>query len=236
MRAAFSALELIIAIALLGILAGFGLSKSSPSLHHAALSTLSHIKYAQHLALNDSLVFDTLRQTRYLTAMHPSIDPQKLLESHKNFWQIQFHQTGIYTLNSYSIFFDTPRFSPTTDRDNQPQPGDIIARNGANMRCLSGYSNVNISIECRNNAEVSVRLHERFGVESIRIEGEPLCQEMGTFRIAFDALGAPYCTKSKSAHKLIAPLKIILQKGAHQKAICVMPQSGYSFLSKDGRC
>ncbi len=159
MRAAFSVLELVIAIVILGVFASFAMPSSKHALHQAALTTLAYIRYTQHLALNSSLEFATLKQTSTLTALHPSIDPHKLLDSSKNFWQIQFHQSGIYTLNSFSVFFDTPRFSPTTDRDNQPQPGDIIAINGKNRRCLSGYSNDNIATECRNNSEILVRLY-----------------------------------------------------------------------------
>ena len=234
MRAAFSALELLIAIIILGLVAGFGFPASTHSLQHAAFVVLSYIRYTQHLALNDSVDFATLHQTKTLTTIHPSIDPQKLLESNKNFWQIQFHQTGIYTLNSFSIFFDTPRFSPTTDRDNQPMPGDIIATNGKNKRCLSGYSNVNIAIECRNNSEILVRLHEAFGIESIKLKNAINCQEMGTFRIGFDSFGRPFCSKNKQS--LTQPMEIILQKANQTKSICVLPESGYAFISPYGGC
>lgn len=229
MRAAFSALELVLAIILLGVLASFALPRHS-SLHKATQLTLSYIRYTQHLALNDSLAFATLKQTRTLAKLHPSIDPNKLLESSRNLWQIQFHQSGIYTLNSFSVFFDTPRFSPTTDRDNQPQPGDIIARNGGNMRCLTGYSNVNAAIECRNNGEILVRLHERFNIDSIVLASETACQEMGTFRIGFNHLGKPFCQKLPRA--LQGSMHIILRQGANSKSICILPHSGYAYIAK----
>lgn len=229
MRAAFSALELVIAIAILGVFASFAMPSSAHTLHQAAQITLAYIRYTQHLALNDSLVFLTPKQTISLTSLHPSIDPHKLLDSSKNFWQIQFHQSGIYTLNSFSVFFDTPRFSPTTDRDNQPQPGDLIAINGKNKRCLSGYSNVNISIECRNNSEILVRLYESFGVESISLSTEPACQELWTFRVGFDRFGKPFC--AKNARALQAPMQITLKKGVHTKHICILPHSGYAYIA-----
>lgn len=228
MRAAFSALELILSVMLLGIVVSFALPKHT-SLHKAAQLTLAYIRYTQHLALNDSLNFATLRQTRTLTKSHPSIDPNKLLDSSRNLWQIQFHQSGIYTLNSFSVFFDTPRFSPTTDRDNQPQPGDIIARNGANMRCLTGYSNVNAPIECRNNGEILVRLHERFAIDGIELMSENACQEMGTFRIGFNHLGKPFCQKIPRALQGI--MQILLRKDKKHKSICILPHSGYAFIA-----
>ena len=155
MRGAFTLLELVFGIAILGLFMFFALpSKSYLSVSHitlnnAATHALSYIRYTQHLALNDSLEFASTEETNTLVKMHPSISPDKLLEKHKNFWQIQFHQSGIYTPSSFSVYFDTPRFSLTTDRDNQPSVGDIIATSGKNKRCLSGYSNVNISIECQ---------------------------------------------------------------------------------------
>lgn len=235
MRNCFSVLELVFGIAILGAFVLFGLPpKSSQALHSAAIHTLSHIRYAQHLALNDSLDFATTAQTQTLTKMHPSISPNKLLESHKNFWQIQFHQSGIYTPQSFSIYFDTPRFSPTTDRDNQPSVGDIIATSGKNKRCLSGYSNINISIECRNNAEIAVRLGEYFGVEFISLDSNPHCQEMGTFRVKFDKFGKPYC--GKEALALHTPLKITLHKKGFSKSICIHPNTGYASLSHNGAC
>ena len=233
MCAAFSILEFVFVIVLAGIVFGFGIPKLNISLHMAASSLLAHIRYTQHLALNDSLRFYTLGQTNFLTSMHPSINAQKLLDD-KNFWQIQFHQSGIYTFNSYSIFFDTPRTSATTDRDNQPMPGDIIAINGQNKKCLSGYSNVNVAIECRNNMEINVRLHEYYGIESISLVSPDACQEMGTFRILFNAFGEPFC--SKLATPLTKPLRIILTKNNQSKTICVLHKTGFSFISKDDQC
>lgn len=233
MRAAFSLLEFILAVVLLGILFGVALPKVNFSLHSATRSLLAHIRYTQHLALNDSLRFSTLTQTDFLTTMHPSINAQKLLND-DNFWQIQFHQSGIYTLNSYSIYFDTPRTATTTDRDNQPMSGDIIAIAGQNKKCLSGYSNDNLAIECRNNSEISVRLNEYYGVESITFEGDGFCKETNTFRILFDRFGAPLC--SKSALALTQPLKIILTKNNQSQVICVLAQTGFSYISKTKQC
>ena len=64
MRAAFSALELILSVMLLGIAVSFALPKHT-SLHKAARLTLAYIRYTQHLALND-------RHTRSPSATHQS--------------------------------------------------------------------------------------------------------------------------------------------------------------------
>ncbi|MGX3045320.1 pilus assembly FimT family protein [Helicobacter sp. T3_23-1056] len=238
MRASFSLLEIVFGVVILGLFVFFAMPNKSINTHislqNATLHTLSHIRYTQHLALNDSLDFANTSQASTLSKMHPSISPDKLTESNKNFWQIQFHQSGIYTPQSFSIFFDTPRFSPTTDRDEQPSVGDIIAVSGKNKRCLSGYSNINISIECRNNAEISVRLGEFFGIDFISLDSNFFCQEMGTFRIKFDRFGKPYC--GKNALSLNAPLKITLHKKEAKKSICILPNTGYAFISQNGEC
>lgn len=229
MRAAFSYLELIFVIFIFAITAYVASPKFNLSLNVAANQLLSHIRYAQHLALNDSLIFNTKNQANLLSRIHPSIDPDKLL-NRKQFWQIQFHQTGIYTKNSYSIFFDTPRFSPTTDNDNQPMPGDLIAVSGANKKCLSGYSTDNTPFECRNNTEVSVRLFEAFNINKLDFSGDSYCKEMGTFRILFDEFGKPYCSKNKQA--LTKIMKITLYKNKDSKSICITPESGYAYFCK----
>ena len=60
MCAAFSVLELVFVIVLAGIVFGFGIPKLNISLHMAASSLLAHIRYTQHLALNDSFRADEL--------------------------------------------------------------------------------------------------------------------------------------------------------------------------------
>ena len=97
MRDCFSVLELVFGVVILGLFVFFAMPNKSINTHislqNATLHTLSHIRYTQHLALNDSLDFANIAQTSTLSKMHPSISPDKLTEPHKNFWQIQAEST-----------------------------------------------------------------------------------------------------------------------------------------------
>ncbi|PAF52292.1 type II secretion system protein [Helicobacter sp. 13S00477-4] len=230
MRSAFSLFEILIVVVILGILASFAFLRNDNTLNQAAKSLLEHIAYTRHLALNDDLVFTKLNQTKGLVNRFRSIDPNGLILLNP-MWQIQFHFTGKYTMFSYSIYVDTPRFAPTTHYDGRPMDGDIIAIEGNDRKCLSGYNNKNISDMCKNNSSVFVRLHEAYGLEKFYVQADEFCQELRGARIYFDRFGRPYCGKREA---LSRPFKIILEKNKKKRIICVLPVSGYSFLLKSG--
>lgn len=233
MRRAFSLLEFIIAFSILSLI--FILSgrfNPEPPLILAAQSLLSDITLTQNLALRDSRFFPDLASTTLTRSLSPSIDPSKLLHpAPKNMWQIQFHLSGTYTQNSYSIYIDTPRYSPTTDFDGRPMSGDFIAIEPFNNQCLSGYNNTNISDYCKNNTSALVRLKEHFGVESMLLEGDSFCGEKNTARIYFDDFGVPYC--GKSPRQLTKIFKITLLRKKESISLCITPITGYvSFCNK----
>ncbi|PAF46365.1 hypothetical protein BKH46_07805 [Helicobacter sp. 12S02634-8] len=233
MRASFSLLEIVFALMLLGILASFGFPKTETTLSRAANSLLEHIAYTRHLALNDNLIYTHIDQTHSLKKRFRSIDPTALIQKNP-MWQLQWHFSGKYAHVSYSIYVDTPRFAPTTHYDGRPMDGDIIAINGGDRRCLSGYNNTSISEACKNNSSVFVRLSESYGIEHLYIQGDKVCKETRGGRVFFDRFGLPYC--SREAIRLTQPLKIILEKRNQSKTICILP-SGYSFLMpKGGDC
>ncbi|PAF54588.1 hypothetical protein BKH42_01120 [Helicobacter sp. 13S00482-2] len=232
-RHAFSLIEMVMAIVILGILGLFALPQKSNTLNRATNTLLEHILYTRHLALNDTQLYTHIDQTNFLTKRFKSINPQGLIDE-TPMWQIQFHLNGKYTIFSYSIYIDTPRFSVTTNYDGRPMAGDIIALQGSDRRCLSGYNNTNISDECKNNSSVFVRLSEAYGIDDLNIQADSFCEIALGMRIYFDRFGTPYCTRSKI--KLTQPFKITLRQNARTKTICVLPVTGYSFISKTGDC
>lgn len=229
MREALSLLELLITCFILSLIALLSLNPHDYSLHHATQNLLYHIKYTQNLALQDSRYFLNPTSTTTTKALSPSIDESLLLSSpQKNMWQIQFHTTGIYTQNSYSIYHDTPRISPTTNYDGRPMSGDFIALEPTNNQCLSGYNNTNVSDYCKNNTHPNVRLKEKYGIEEMSLSGEAKCLERGGGRVYFDELGKPYCGKEPTP--LTQPLTITLKKASQELSIIILPQSGYSYI------
>ncbi|MDO7252438.1 pilus assembly FimT family protein [Helicobacter cappadocius] len=233
MQSAFSLLEMVISIVILGILAFLALPQKTHQLSRATNTLLEHILYTRHLALNDNQLYTHINQTQFLTDKFKSIDPQGLIDE-TPMWQIQFHLNGKYTMFSYSIYIDTPRFSLTTHYDGRPMSGDIVALQGSDRRCLSGYNNTNISDECKNNSSVFVRLNEAYGIDEFNISADSFCEIALGMRIYFDRFGVPYCTRSKI--KLTKPFRITLKKNKSTKTICVLPVTGYAFISKTGNC
>lgn len=229
MREALSLLELLITCFILSLIVLLSFSPKDHSLHHATQNLLYHIKYTQNLALQDSRYFLNTTSTLATKALSPSIDESLLLSSpQKNMWQIQFHTTGTYTQNSYSIYHDTPRISPTTNYDGRPMSGDFIALEPTNNQCLSGYNNTNVSDYCKNNTHPNVRLKEKYGIEEIGLNAEAKCLERGGGRVYFDEFGKPYCGKEPTP--LTQPFTITLKKASQELTIIILPQSGYSYI------
>lgn len=229
MREALSLFELVVTCFILSLIVLLSWGRNDYSLHHATQNLLYHIKYTQNLALQDSRYFLNPTSTTTTKSLSPSIDESLLLSSpQKNMWQIQFHTTGTYTQNSYSIYHDTPRISPTTNYDGRPMSGDFIALESLNNQCLSGYNNTNVSDYCKNNTHPNVRLKEKYGVSEMSLSGDKHCIERGGGRVYFDELGKPYC--GKTPKPLTQPLKITLKKASQELNIIILPQSGYSYI------
>lgn len=233
MRKAFSLFELVVSFSILGlILILGGKFNSEPPLILAAQSLLNDIALTQNLALRDSRFFANRSSTNLTQSLSPSIDPSKLLNyPSPSMWQIQFHLSGAYTQNSYSIYIDTPRFSPTTHLDGRPMSGDFVAIEPFNNQCLSGYNNTNIADYCKNNTSASVRLKESFGIENIILEGDSFCKERNTARIYFDDFGVPYC--GKALRPLSKTFKIILVRKKETFSLCISPMTGYAFFCNE---
>lgn len=222
MQKAFSLFEILLAFSILAILVFFARPSFDHQVYKSANYLYQNILYTKNLALTQSTLYTELNQTKWLSDTFPSINPQILI-SNQTFWQIQFHLSGKYTQNSFSIYLDTPRFSQTTHYDNRPMAGDLIAIQGLNLQCLSGYNNNNIADFCKNNADTSTRFTESFGVE-IKIQAQDLCKEKQTYRIYFDSLGKPYCGIKKVP--ITQPFIITLQKRNLQAKICILPKTG----------
>lgn len=218
---AFLLFECILVIVLIGILALFSRQALLSQTQRAANLLIQSIQYTKILALTQNTRYTNEAQTKWLTHQFPSINPSALIST-PTFWQLQFHQSGTYTKSSFSIYLDTPRISSTTHYDGRPMAGDIIAIEGINLRCLSGYNNTNISDFCKNNADTGVRFLESFGV-TLDIKIQNTCRENQTARISFDSSGFAYCGANI---KLQEPLVITLTSSFSNQYVCVLPPYG----------
>lgn len=103
MKKAFTMIELIFVIVVIGILAAVIMPRTgSNKLHEAATQVLSHIRYTQHLAMVDDK-FDP-NDTNYNPNGCGTLHPGKWYLS---LWRIRLH--SLNNLSEYSVFSDKNR-------------------------------------------------------------------------------------------------------------------------------
>ncbi len=202
---AFTMLELVMVIVVLGILAALAIPRLERDLRQeAADNVLSHIRYAQHLALIDNKheFDDALWQ--------------------KTFWQIKFESCA----NSSGIFL-----SIGSDEDKQ---GDLdkseTAFDPSNGKRMF-WRNTN---DCSNGGDSSVSenifLGKKYGVTSITPGGGCANQYIG-----FDHLGRPYgssfpgSTKPNNAGLISSTCTLRFDlKNGESFTISIEPETGYA--------
>ena len=174
MRKAFTLLELVFVIVVIGILAAAIIPRvNTDRLHEAAIQVVSHIRYTQHLAMNDDK-YNPLETNWY-----------------EKRWQFIFGESNNSSgedsggYQAYTIFSDfkntsggKPDFSSINDTE--------IARDPANRsKVLSGgYSG---TIDWENPAaNKKLNLGYTYGITNMALSGG--CSNK---RISFDHLGRP---------------------------------------------
>ncbi|RAX55202.1 hypothetical protein CCY99_00450 [Helicobacter sp. 16-1353] len=237
MRKAFSMMELVFIIVMLGVMAAVAIMYiPQTGLQQATDYMIQNIKYAKLLAQTDDRYYamgdnsltssvNQSTQTRYWQA---------------GMWQVQFHMSGDNI--GYSIYADTGRSASTTNFDGRPMAGDLIAKSPQNKACLSAYSMSNLPTECENNIAKEVRLYETYNVyyDSITIQED--CKETNTARVYFDNEGLPYCgpvnisgTTATLPKRLTTDVIIKLKRRNQTATICISP-GGLIYGSSNGLC
>ena len=165
MKRAFTMLELVFVIVIIGVLA----TKISPrfdrdNLQEAANQLTSHIRYTQHLAMIDNK-FDQTNQYWY-----------------KNRWQLLFSKSvDATTVWSYTIFCDD------SNNNGQVNINDTIAKKPDNpTQYLSGGSSGILTLDDERR-DKKMALKEFFGIEDVKFSN---CGSTAK-RVAFDYLGRP---------------------------------------------
>lgn len=237
MRKAFSMIELVFIIVMIGILAGASIwYLPRTNLKQAAESIINNLKYTKTLAQLDDRFFG-ISDTKYFDdlAITDKANAQKTQMEHYQcgYWQFQFHQSAgksdTTTINTYSIFADNAG-SGSKNFDGKPIDGDIIARDPMTKACISGYNSDNIK-ECEDNFSPEARFGNTFGVELDNITSDDCgYAKNSTFSIFFDGDGMPYCksgqancTTTTKPKRLTKPVTITLKRKQETAYICITP-------------
>lgn len=216
MKKAFTLLELVFVIVVIGILASTVLSRTDNSrLQEAAVQLVSHIRYAQHLAMLDDR-YDRTNADWY-----------------QERWQIRFY-LGEKSDNlwAYTIFKDL-------DGAGHPSGPEVANDPLDNARLLSGGSVGSVLVDINHNSfqgNRKLNLGLTYGI--INVDFSASCQVAGSQRIAFDHLGRSMkgnihnnLTSYDNVNNLLqARCEITLVSSDGNVSIMIEPETGYAYI------
>ena len=204
MKKAFTLLELVLVIVVIGILA-YTISSSFKcnSLREAADQLVSHIRYTQHLAMQDD-----------------KFDPKDATWYEKR-WQIRFPHTTISgeIIYYYEIFRDENKKgnSNLSEEAVDPLTRQTIGDGTTAIASISSKSPVNLT--------------KKYGISSI---GGTCSILGAFPTIAFDILGRPYLDTytGQTSNILHNDCNIILNNSDGNITITVKKETGYTYISQ----
>ncbi|DAB27429.1 MAG: N-terminal methylation [Sulfurimonas sp. RIFOXYD12_FULL_33_39] len=211
MKKAFTMMEVIIVIVVIGILAAVVIPRSgSNKLAEAATQVVSHIRYTQHLAIVDGK-FNGSDSNWY-----------------KNRWQIIFGTSAsTNSMPAYTIFSDAAGGST-----GQPDISEMAVNPMDSSKLLSGgYSGI---LNTANSKSTKTMNLGEYGISSYNLTGG--CSGA---RVSFDHLGRPMRGNLSSmsgayiagTQRLITQTcNIVLTSSEGTVTIAIEPESGYSHI------
>ena len=219
MKKAFTMLELVVVIVVIGIIAVAALPRiNDDHIAEAADQVMSHIRYTQHLAMQDSKVGDGDKW--YKKRWSIGFTEAKACDDPKGNWK-------------YTIYFDN---SGTTGNPNSPAE---VAKDPQNPSKFMSAGWSGGDPYC-NQSSSKFNLTRKFGIiagsDGIKLGGE--CGKGGLQTISFDEFGRPMKSVSttgnggaKSGYDRIIHgdqnCTITLKTAKKQAVITVSPETGY---------
>ncbi|MFV0481895.1 MAG: type II/IV secretion system protein [Campylobacteraceae bacterium] len=209
---AFTMLELVFAIVIIGILAAILIPRMQTSrMQEAADQIVSHIRYTQHLAMQDD-----------------KFNPNNELWFREQ-WRIMFESNdNTNNEQAYSIFgdLDDDGFADIEEVARNPQDTNKI---------LSGGSAGNIVFGVTNTITQDLNIGSRYGIAAIVFNGGCAAAD-GV--IAFDYMGRPLvgnvnddATPYPVGRLMTARCQIVLTNDAGEiRTIQIEPETGYASL------
>ena len=220
MRKAFTMLELIFVLVVIGIIAAVVLPRTQRSpLQEAGIQLLSDIRYTQHLAIMDD-----------------KYDTNDVNWSH-NRWQLLFGKSSAAAKNTggyyaYSIFSDA-------NNDGNPNTVEMAKNPQDTSKFLSGGFSSALDWE-DTKATQTLNIGYKYGITNVTFGGG--CPNNKGKRIAFDHSGRPLQGNLKtltgvysgtSGSRLITTdCTITLTDGTNNLIITVAPETGYARITQ----
>ena len=173
MKKAFTMLELVFVIVVMGILAAAIIpSTRANPIHEAAVQVLSHIRYTQHLAMMDDK-YDAADANWY-----------------KKRWQILFSSNGSSgNAMAYTIFSDTSGAST-----GNPDEAEIAINPSNPSQRMTGGQTSTVSLNIDNAAFVGMNklnIGRSYGVTGLVFSASCSSGVGGSRRLTFDHMGRP---------------------------------------------
>ncbi|WP_122873591.1 prepilin-type N-terminal cleavage/methylation domain-containing protein [Campylobacter showae] len=229
MKKAFTMLELVIVIVVIGILAAMVIPRlERDNLAEAVDQIASHIRYTQHLAMQDNKFSIDLA--------NPANDTQW----YRQRWTLSFNTGGFCgsknTDWTYSVYFDgvggfTGNLNSSNEAARDPQnPSKIMS---------AGWSSGASGGGC-NNADSKYNITKKFGITRIDLSNG--CGAANTTSISFDEFGRPMKKASTTGgggatrgydRILIASDNCFISIGTADKnaTIYITPETGFTRVS-----
>ena len=227
MKRAFTLVELIFVIIIVGILA-ISISPlfKKDTLIPATNQVLDHIRYTQQLALN---------QDMYVSSQDYSVFGGDAKEKDSKQWFKKWWQFFIKKdEGSYAIFSNHPTDKDNNEYHGQPEFPGQIAIDPATRKYIVGTWTGN-SVPGEEEKLPQANLFEEYGVTAA-ISG---CR-YNTQRILFDSFGRPHCGKSVNgggdaslypySELRLQYLPVMLSDENEKSLICITPITGYAYV------
>lgn len=213
MKKAFTLLELVFVIVVIGILAAVVIPDTrSDRARDAAFQLVSHIRYTQHLAMIDDKF--NINDSQW----------------YKKRWQIIFNKSEDSNQKwSYTVFSDAAGGS-----SGNPDSSEIAINPLDRSKKLTGGAN-GISTN-DSDATSEMNLGETYGIQDVVFSSS--CQFSSSQRIAFDNLGRPligafqnYTSAYPSASRIIQSQCVItLITSESNASVAIERETGYAHI------
>ena len=217
---AFTMIELVFVIIVIGIISALAIPRfDRNNLREAADQLVSHIRYTQHLAMQDN-----------------KFDPSNA-DWFRSRWQIRFHRTvDTVEVWSYSIFSDRAGYSGEPD-----EPELATNPTNAEQYLTGGFSGGVITLTSPKRLE-TMALGEKYGITGVLFSAT--CSNNTGInqsrRLSFDSMGRVFqgdmsnvasWTDPYQADKIIqAQCTIQLSTDSDTLTIAIEPETGYTHI------